>query len=263
MNFNQDSTCQRSLMIKHNPSELVEKDENFKRIFEKLMQGNEKFIESRKRLIESDEVEIFFNNSKNKAISDSNKYTKINTTLNSLQNIKKINNLDNKNTKFFVFTCTDCEIDIPALFSFNPEDVFIYKNIGNIITLEDVNLIFAIQYAIETLNIKNFIILGHTSCSALKEAIYPSKNGIINKWLKNIRLIAEENRHLLYESKRDFENYEFNFSQINIKEQMKRFSELRFIQSIIKRLEKVYIYGFQLQNSNGKIKDIEVLHSIV
>lgn len=268
MNLNQD-TNPKSKMIKHNFSELVEKDEIFKRIFEKLMQGNLKFIESRKKTLELEESEINSNNNNNnKANSDSIKKTKSNNfnttaTENSIKNIKKFNNLENKSIKFFVFTCTDCELDIAALFGLNPEEVFVYKNIGNIIISKDVNLLCAIQYAIETLNIRNFIILGHSSCLALKEAIHPSKNGIINKWLKNIRTIAEENRHLLYEAKRDTENYEYNFSLINVKEQMKRFSELSLIQNINKKGEKVYIHGFQLLNSTGKIMDIEVLHSNV
>lgn len=244
-------------MLKHIPSELVEKDENFKNIFEKLMLGNKKFVESREKINEGLEK-----NKTNKQIKKSSKNNN-NTTINSNTNIEKFNNLENKNMKFFVFTCTDCEIDISALFGLSPDEVFVYKNIGNIIISKDVNLLCAIQYAIEMLNIRNFIILGHTSCLALREAIYPSKNGIINKWLKNIRLIAEENRHLLYEAKRDVENYDLNFSQLNIKEQMKRFSQLSLIQNINRKGEKVYIHGFHLLNSSGKINEIEVLHSSI
>jgi len=253
MNSNLD-LYQKSNMIKNNPSELVKKDENLKRVFERLMLGNTKFIESRNKPAE--EIDNNF------VYSDKNRSLKqMNTTVSSIKNIEKFNNLENKSTKFFVFTCIDCEMDIPALFHLNPEEVFVYKNIGNLIISKDENLLCAIEYATETLQIRNFIILGHSRCLAIREAIYPSTNGIINRWLKNIRLIAEENRHLLCETKMDIENYEVNFSKINIKEQMKRFSKLSLIKDLNKKGEKVYIHGFQLLNNLGKIISIEVLHS--
>lgn len=243
-------------MNKYNLGELIEKDQNFKKIHEKLISGNKKYLDNMFK--QTDEVDNLICN------SDKNKSQKLtNTTANSIKHIEKLINFENKNTKFFVFSCIDCEINIPALFGLNQEEVFVYKNIGNIIISKDLNLLCAIQYAIEILNIRNFIVLGHINCLALKEGIYPSKNGIINKWVKNIRIFAEENRHMLYESKKDHESYELNLSLINIKEQMKRFSKLSLIQNINNHGEKVYIHGFQLLNSMGNIINIDVLYSNV
>lgn len=253
-NLNQDPTG-NSKLAKIIPSQLAELDENFKIIFDKLISGNKRFMETKNRSLD----DIF---QTNLSIYNTNRDSKIILNINnSLSNVEKVNNQENKIPKFFVFACTDCEIDVPALFSLNQEEVFLYRNIGNIIIDRDINFMCAIQYAIENLYIRNFIILGHTNCKALKESIYPTKQGVINKWLKNLRSIAEENRNQLYEAKRDNEKYEQNFSLININEQMKRLSELDLIQNLINQGEKIYIYGFQLVNNNGKLKEIEVIHS--
>ena len=79
--------------------------------------------------------------------------------------------------------------------------------------------------------------------------------------IKNIRQIAENNRYLLYEPKRDIEKYERNFSEVNVKEQIKRMGELEQIQNYINNGVKIYIVGFVLNEPNGEIQEIQTVHS--
>jgi len=265
--------------------ELAQKDENFKIIYDKLILGNKKFVDGKNGLFDnslqpnnsilnhnqqlnsSDNItkfivdkcnnNIVYNND-SVSISNSTKLNKININ-NSISNSNFGNS--NKNQKFFIFTCIDCEIEPCSIFGLSKEEVFVYKNMGNMIIPKDGNFLCALENAVENLNIRNFIIIGHTCCRALKEAIYPTKQGQSNKWLKSIRSIAEANRKFLYEEKRDNENYDYNFSQINIREQMKRFSDLDLIKKIYSKGEKFYIYGFQVINSIGKVNTIDVIGS--
>lgn len=174
---------------------------------------------------------------------------------------RSINNKSAKDLKYFIFTCTDCDIDIPQILGLNYNQCFIHKNMGNIIEEKDVNFQFALKYAIENHKIRNFFIIGHYSCNSFKEAIYPKKGGHSNKWLKNIRQIAENNRYQLYEPKRDIEKYERNFCEVNIKEQIKRMGELEQIQQYLEEGVLIYIVGLMLNGSNGELKEIQTVHS--
>jgi carbonic anhydrase len=132
---------------------------------------------------------------------------------------------------------------------------------GNVIEENDINFKFALKYAIENYRIKHFLIIGHFHCNSFKEAIYPKKGGLNNKWLKNIRQIAEDNRYELYEPKRDSEKYERNFCEVNIKEQIKRMGEMDIIQDYMEEGNIIYIYGLMLNGVNEEIKEIITVHS--
>ena len=179
----------------------------------------------------------------------------------SVNNDKSSSNNSIRDKKYFIVTCTDCDIDIPSILGLNYTEVFIHRNMGNIIGEKDVNFQFAIKYAIDNHKIKHFLIIGHHSCNSFKEAIYPKKGGQNNKWLKNIRQIAEMNRNLLYEPKKDNQSYERNFCEINVKEQMKRMGQLEVMQNYMEDGNKIYIVGLMLNGANGEMKEIQTIHS--
>jgi carbonic anhydrase len=164
-----------------------------------------------------------------------------------------------KNVKYFIFTCKDCDFDIPEILGLDNKEVFIYRNIGNIIKEKDENFLMALKYAIEKYQIKYFLIIGHFICKSFNEAIYPKNKTKMNKWLKNIRYIAINSGNS--ESKKDMERYERNYSEINIKVQIRRLGQCDILQEYFSNGNKVYIVGLTLNGKNGELNEIEIFHS--
>jgi carbonic anhydrase len=164
-----------------------------------------------------------------------------------------------KDVKYFIFTCKDCDFDIPEILGLDDIEVFIYRNIGNIIKEKDENFQMALKYAIEKYQIKYFLIIGHFICESFNDAIYPRNRNKMNKWLRNIKHIAINCGNC--ESKKDIERYERNFCEINVKVQIRRLGQCDILQEYFSNGNKVYIVGLTLNGKNGELNEIEIFHS--
>lgn len=166
-----------------------------------------------------------------------------------------------RDVKYFIFTCSDCDFDIKNVLGIDINEVFIYRNIGNIIKENDENFFLGLKYAIENYGIKYFLIIGHYFCDSFKDAIYPKKGGFKNMWFKNIKEIAENNKDMIRASKKDNKEYEKSYCEVNIKEQILRLGESEIFQEYIGQGKRIYIVGLTYNEIKGELKEIEIINS--
>jgi len=94
---------------------------------------------------------------------------------------------EGQNPDFLYIGCSDSRVTAEDLMGLNPGEVFVHRNIGNVISNTDLNVMSVINYAVAHLNVKHIVVCGHYHCGGVKAAMQPKDMGIINPWLRNIR----------------------------------------------------------------------------
>ncbi len=136
-----------------------------------------------------------------------------------------------------------------------PGEIFIHRNVANLVVHTDLNLLSVLQYAVEVLEVKHVIVCGHYGCGGVKAAMTRHSFGIIDKWLRNIkdvyRLHQEEIESLASEEER------LNrLIELNIKEQVLHLAETSIIQQAWKKFGRPYLHGWVYDLHDGIIKPI-------
>jgi len=93
--------------------------------------------------------------------------------------------------------CADSRCPETTILGLNPGDVFVHRNIANILIPTDLNSLSVIQYAVEYLTVKHIVVCGHTSCGGIAAALGNKKLGLIDTWLMPLRQLRRENLKLL------------------------------------------------------------------
>src|ERR1044071_5548265 len=83
--------------------------------------------------------------------------------------------------------CSDSRVPANEIMGLEAGDVFVHRNIANLVVNTDLNVMSVINYAVEHLHVKHIIVCGHYNCGGVKAAMTPKDMGILNPWLRNIR----------------------------------------------------------------------------
>ena len=152
--------------------------------------------------------------------------------------------------------CSDSRVKIGAIMGVEPGDVFIHRNIGNMVPNTDLNVMSVINYAVSHLKVKHAVVCGHYYCGGVKAAMQSEDLGILNPWLRNIRdvyrlhhleLDAIENENLKYR----------RLIELNVQEQCINLIKTPDVQKAL--LEKrIEVHGWVFDLSTGKLIDLKI-----
>ena len=94
---------------------------------------------------------------------------------------------ESQNPDYLYIGCSDSRVHANEIMGLKPGDVFVHRNIANMVVNNDLNVLSVINYAVEYLNVKYIIVCGHYNCGGIKAAMESKDLGILNPWLRNIR----------------------------------------------------------------------------
>ena len=92
-----------------------------------------------------------------------------------------------QNPLFLWIGCADSRVPAEEITHADPGDIFVHRNVANMVVHTDINLLSVLQYAVEVLEVKHIIVCGHYNCGGVKAAMTNHDFGLINKWLRNIK----------------------------------------------------------------------------
>lgn len=160
--------------------------------------------------------------------------------------------------EFLWIGCSDSRVPANEITNTEPGDMFVHRNIANLVVHTDLNLLSVLQYAVEVLKVKHIIVCGHYGCGGVKAAISQTHLGLINKWLRNIKDVYRINRIEL--DAIEDENSRVNrLCELNVIEQVNHLAETSIVQKAWKTENRPMLHGWIFSLNDGVIKEITVI----
>jgi carbonic anhydrase len=163
--------------------------------------------------------------------------------------------LVNQQTPQFLWIgCSDSRVPANEITGTDPGEIFVQRNIANMVVHTDLNLLSVLEYAVNHLEVKHIIVCGHYGCGGIKSAITNQNLGILNKWLRNIkdvyRIHEEELSALGEDEKVD------RLVELNVKEQVLNLAKTSIVQKAWKYNQRPHLHGWVYSLNNGILKPV-------
>lgn len=151
--------------------------------------------------------------------------------------------------------CSDSRVPANQITNLQPGEVFVHRNIANVVVHTDLNCLSVIQFAVEVLKVKHIIVCGHYGCGGIKAALENHEHGLIDNWLRHIKDVIRFHKSkfdgLAHEAKLDL------LCELNVKEQVKNICDTTIVQNAWKQGKKLSIHGWIYSIENGILKDLD------
>jgi carbonic anhydrase len=158
---------------------------------------------------------------------------------------------------FLFISCSDSRIPANEMTGTNPGEMFVHRNIANLVVNTDLNFLSVLQYAVEVLKVQHVIVCGHYGCGGVKAAMGNSNLGLINKWLRNIKDV-----YRLYYSElnaiRDEDERFKRLVELNVREQVYNLHKTSIVQQAYNDKANLHIHGWVYDIREGYLKDLEI-----
>ena len=157
--------------------------------------------------------------------------------------------------------CSDSRVPANVITGVQPGEVFVHRNVANLVHRGDLNLLSVVEYAVETLQVRHVIICGHYGCGGLRAAMDGCRHGIIDHWLQPIRDVAEANREELG-GIADTEARYRRLCELTIAAQVESLSRTPIIQSAWHRGNPLAIHGWIYDLDVGCLRDLSCTRTV-
>jgi carbonic anhydrase len=157
--------------------------------------------------------------------------------------------------EFLYIGCSDSRVTAEDLMGLNPGEVFIHRNVANLVVSTDNNLNAVVQYAVEHLKVKHIIVCGHYECGGVKAAMNPSDMGQLNSWLQTLRDVYRFHQEELDQIKDTQKRFD-RLVELNVKEQCINIIKIDHVQRAWYKTTYPRIYGWVFDVRSGKIIDL-------
>ena len=152
--------------------------------------------------------------------------------------------------------CSDSRVTAEELMGLQPGQVFVHRNIANMVPNTDLSVMSVINYAVSILKVDHVVVCGHYGCGGIKAAMQQSDLGILNPWLRNIRDVYRLHRKELDAIEDENKRYE-RLAELNVQEQcINTIKTVEVQQAITER--KLTVHGWIFDISSGKLVDLNI-----
>lgn len=151
--------------------------------------------------------------------------------------------------------CSDSRVPANEITGTAPGEIFVHRNIANMVVNTDLNMLSVLQYAVEVLKVKHIIVCGHYGCGGVKAAMTNNSLGIIDKWLRNIKDVHRFNREEVDAIENESQRID-RMIELNVMEQVMNLAKTSIVQRAWKNSNAPDIHGWVYGLDNGLIKPI-------
>lgn len=163
--------------------------------------------------------------------------------------------LNQQAPEFLWIGCSDSRVPADRITGTQPGQIFVHRNIANLVVNTDINMLSVLQYAVEVLKVKHVIVCGHYGCGGIRAAMSQHHFGIINHWLKNIKDVYRMHRKEIDILPTEEERAN-KLTDLNVTEQIFNLAKTSIIQKAWKENNRPHLHGWVYGLSDGIIKPV-------
>lgn len=150
--------------------------------------------------------------------------------------------------------CSDSRVPANQIVGLLPGDIFVHRNVANLVVHTDFNCLSVLQYAVDVLKVKHIIVCGHYGCGGVEAALGEQRYGLIDNWLAHIKDLAYKYREEL--AQLNGEARAARMCEINVLEQAENVRRNSIVKDAFKRGQELHIHSWIYSLRNGVIKDL-------
>ncbi len=158
--------------------------------------------------------------------------------------------------RYFWIGCSDSRVPANVVAGLDPGEVFVHRNVGNVIHTSDMNMLSALEYAVEALGVQRIIVCGHYGCGGVRAATEPDTRTLADHWLEPIRRIAAANAGAL-DALGDVEARRDRLAELNVRDGVGRVAETPILRRAWKQGRDVSVHGVIYGLKDGLLRDLD------
>jgi len=158
--------------------------------------------------------------------------------------------------EFLWIGCSDSRVPANEITNTSPGEIFVHRNIANLVVHTDLNMLSVLQYAVQVLKVKHIIVCGHYGCGGIRAAMGRQNLGLINKWLRNIKDVYYFHKDELNAITDDNMRAD-RLTELNVQEQIMNLAKTSIVQMAWKEHQRPTLHGWVYRITDG------ILHNLV
>lgn len=152
--------------------------------------------------------------------------------------------------------CADSRVPANQIVDLLPGELFVHRNVANVVVHTDFNCLSVLQYAVDVLKVKHVMVVGHFGCGGIRTAFYNEASGLINNWLRHVQDIRDKYTDALAALPSDQARIN-RLCELNVIEQVRHVCQTTILQEAWKRGQSIVVHGWIYDVADGLLRDLE------
>jgi carbonic anhydrase len=152
--------------------------------------------------------------------------------------------------------CSDSRVPANQIVGLAPGELFVHRNVANVVVHTDLNCLSVLQYAVEVLQVQDVLVVGHYGCGGVKAAHDDLSLGLIDNWLRHIQDVREQHRALLDGGLSEVERID-RLTELNVIEQVRNVRQTSIVRQAWRRGQDLAIHGWIYDVRDGLLRDLQ------
>ena len=159
--------------------------------------------------------------------------------------------------KFLWIGCADSRVPATQLVGMVPGEMFVHRNVANVVVHTDFNCLSVMQYAVDVLRVEHIIVCGHHGCGGVKAAMENSQLGLIDNWLRHVQDVIRDHEHTLLDIGDETKRLD-RLCELNVVEQVLNVARTTIVQTAWQRGQELVVHGWIYGLEDGLLRDLGV-----
>lgn len=159
--------------------------------------------------------------------------------------------------KYLWIGCSDSRVPANQITGLNPGEVFVHRNIANVIVHTDLNCLSVVHYAIEVLRVQHLIVCGHYGCGGVRAALDDKPSGLIDNWLRHIEDVRERHENILA-TIGDYDGKWAKLCELNVIEQIRNVARSTPVSDAWRAGQELMLHGWIYGLEDGRLVDLKM-----
>ena len=151
--------------------------------------------------------------------------------------------------------CADSRVPANQIVDLMPGELFVHRNVANVVAHTDFNCLSVIQFAVDVLKVKHILVVGHYGCGGVKAALNDEGFGLIANWLRHVQDVRDKYSHVLGQIGQEKDKAD-RLCELNVVEQVYHVSQNSIVQEAWKRGQELTVHGFVYDLADGVLRDM-------
>ncbi len=164
--------------------------------------------------------------------------------------------LEQQNPRFMWVGCSDSRVPANQITGLEPGEVFVHRNVANVVVPTDLNCLSTIQYAVDQLQVEHLMVVGHYGCGGVLAALQDIRVGLADNWIRHVKDVRDRHRELI--SATDSAQRHDVLCELNVIEQVMNVAQTTVIQDAWAREQRVQLHGWCYGLKDGLIHNLHI-----